>query len=207
MYYAYRQCPECNRTVQHTSKRSQDGADSIVKLAIVNKRLCLRCARSGDRNPSKLPHVREARSKFLKQNNPSAGKPAWNRGIPRPAETKEKIRNTIQLNGGRDGKRNANYGKFKDHSINLDFKLYNQRIRVLTERNKHLIPNFNESIRGRVGETGAYQIDHKKSIIECWREGISPEQAADVSNLQFIPWQENLRKRKWIKKNYIFKEL
>ena len=201
MYYAYRQCPECNRVIQHTSKGNQASADNIAKLAIVNKRLCLSCARSGDRNPSKLPHVRDARSKFLKQNNPSAGKPAWNRNVPRPIETKEKMRNTIQKNGGRESHRNANYGKFKEHSINLDFKLYSQRVRVLTERNKHLIPNYDQALRGRVGISGAYQIDHIKSILQCWYEGIDPEVAAAIDNLQFIPWQENLHKRRWIKKN------
>lgn len=39
-----------------------------------------------------------------------------------------------------------------------------------------------------------YHLDHIKPVILCFREGLSPEEAAAVENLQMLPYQENLSK-------------
>jgi hypothetical protein len=44
------------------------------------------------------------------------------------------------------------------------------------------------------GTKGAYQIDHIKSIDKCWKDGTTAEQCSDLSNLQIITWEENIRK-------------
>lgn len=71
---------------------------------------------------------------------------------------------------------------------------YYHTVRVLTEQNVHLIPNYNETKRGLAGIKGAHHIDHIIPITKGYKSNIPPEQIADVSNLQFIPWKENLKK-------------
>ena len=109
----------------------------------------------------------------------------------------ETIKQTKQLNGGSSGERNSNYGKFKYHNVFDDYQAYLERVRVLTERVRFSIPNYDESKRGRSGMSGAYQIDHIKAILDCWYEGLPAEEAASLDNLRFIPWEENQSYRKW----------
>lgn len=201
MFSAYRFCPKCNYKITHTTVKSQLAADRLAKRSSDEYKLCRSCIATAVniRRWSNEENKNKQSDRFLKY-NPSKGKPAWNKGIPRDEKTKQKIRNTIEKNGGRIGNLNTNFGKFKKHNIDSDFKKYSQRVRVLTERVKHLIPGYDESLRGRVGIKNAYQIDHIKSIVECWYEGYTAEQAADVSNLRFITWNENLKLRKWKKK-------
>lgn len=39
-----------------------------------------------------------------------------------------------------------------------------------------------------------YHLDHKVSIWYGWKNNIPADQIADISNLRFIPWMENMRK-------------
>lgn len=45
------------------------------------------------------------------------------------------------------------------------------------------------------GVHGGWQLDHIYPLKRCFEEGWSPEQAGCLSNLQMLPWEENLRKR------------
>lgn len=201
MYSSFRNCPTCGCKVEHVSIQSQAHANNLADRSNKAQKLCRSCIATKVNNRRwSNPSQREQQSKRFLANNPSKGKPAWNRGVPRDEATKSKIKQTVIERGGRKGDRNANYGKFKVHNINADFKNYNNRVRVLTERIKHLIPNYDQSKRGKVGIPGAHQIDHIKSIIDCWYDNWTPEQAADVTNLRFISWEENLKVRKWKKK-------
>lgn len=198
MYKATRVCKGCGNLVENTSTHSQRRVNAIAKQFEKEGRVCKSCASTSKNNkrwedPEKL-HQQSQR--FL-SNNPSKGKPAWNRGIPRDEATKEKIKKTKQLNGGSSGERNSNYGKFKYHSVSDDYRAYLERVRVLTERVRFSIPNYDESKRGRSGCGGAYQIDHIKPILDCWYEGLPAEEAASLDNLRFIPWEENQSYRKW----------
>ena len=57
------------------------------------------------------------------------------------------------------------------------------------------IINPNHYPRTLCGVEGGYQLDHIISIKRCWNEGKSPAEAASFTNLQIIPWRENLDKR------------
>ena len=48
--------------------------------------------------------------------------------------------------------------------------------------------------RGLCGVLGAHQLDHIISIREGYDKHLSPEKIAAKSNLQMLPWRENLRK-------------
>jgi len=66
---------------------------------------------------------------------------------------------------------------------------------VMNETNKqpiHLLLYYN--LRGLNGTDGAYQLDHKYSIYEGFKNDIKPKLIGGINNLEFIPWEENLKK-------------
>ena len=77
-----------------------------------------------------------------------------------------------------------------------EYKKYQKKvIRLTNKQDVSKLPNFDK--RGKAGVAGAYQLDHILEISEGFVKGIDPEIIADMSNLQFIPWLENLKKRKY----------
>jgi transposase len=80
-----------------------------------------------------------------------------------------------------------------------EYKRYARRVRHLTEstytKYKEVI-NPNGYPRTLCGVEGGYQLDHILSIRECFDAGLTIEDCAKFENLQMIPWEENLQKRK-----------
>jgi|SaaInlV_165m_DNA_1040744.scaffolds.fasta_scaffold62013_1 hypothetical protein len=81
-----------------------------------------------------------------------------------------------------------------------EYYLYNQKVRNLTEQVVHLIPNYDSSTRGKMGVEGAYQVDHIVGISEGFENNTPAEDIAHIDNLQYITWEDNLKKRKFKKK-------
>ena len=76
-----------------------------------------------------------------------------------------------------------------------DLQLYRNEVRHYTENQPlHLLENFDKP-RGLCGVDGAYQLDHKVSIKYGFEHKIPARVIGDLSNLRFIPWQENNQKR------------
>ena len=50
--------------------------------------------------------------------------------------------------------------------------------------------------RGKSGVEGAYHLDHIIEISEGFIKNIDPKIIANITNLRFISWEENLKKRK-----------
>lgn len=70
---------------------------------------------------------------------------------------------------------------------------YKKRVNTISKRQPlKMLANYNK--RGRCGIEGAYQLDHKYSILEGFKNDISPEIIGNIKNLEFIPWEENLKK-------------
>jgi hypothetical protein len=80
----------------------------------------------------------------------------------------------------------TDYDNYHFKCRRLSEKVYIQNIKKL---NPYKYP------RTRCGILGGYQLDHIKSIKQCFLEKIPVEIAASLSNLQFIPWKENLNRR------------
>lgn len=80
-----------------------------------------------------------------------------------------------------------------------EYQKYSRKVRNLTEQKYakyiHYI-NPNNLPRTLCGVEGGYQLDHIKGIRECFDEGVSVEECSHYGNLQMIPWEENLQKRK-----------
>lgn len=76
--------------------------------------------------------------------------------------------------------------KFKDYK-KLVYKMsnvqYNNNIDVI---------NPNRHKRTRMGIEDGWQLDHIIPVSECFKKGMSVEEASDISNLRMLPWKENL---------------
>jgi hypothetical protein len=88
--------------------------------------------------------------------------------------------------------RKSNY----DDYINSlsDFKKYKKKVISITNK-QHIseLSNFNK--RGVSGIEGNFHLDHKFSIVEGFIQNISPSIIGNIKNLEFIPWEENVKKR------------
>ena len=70
------------------------------------------------------------------------------------------------------------------------FKKYFNEVRSISNKQpiKTLI-NFEK--RGKMGTDGAYNIDHKYSIIEGFKNNVDPKIIGHIANLEMITWEEN----------------
>lgn len=83
-------------------------------------------------------------------------------------------------------------GLILDASLRNEFYRYKAIVTYLTEKQrKHISSGY---ITGLAGEIGAYHIDHKFSIMQGYKNRISPLVIGNIQNLSMIPWEENLSK-------------
>jgi hypothetical protein len=79
-----------------------------------------------------------------------------------------------------------------------EYKKYRNRVSKLSEltycENIDII-NPNNHPRTLCGIADGYQLDHIRSVKECFLSGISPEVCSKIENLQMLPWKDNLLKR------------
>lgn len=87
-----------------------------------------------------------------------------------------------------------------------EFIKYKRDVWKLTNKNVHLISNYDSTKRGRCSlSKQTYQVNHNYSILEGFIDNISFEIIAHPANLSFIPWQENLKK--WHRSSISLKDL
>ncbi len=89
------------------------------------------------------------------------------------------------------------YNNWKDSKD----RYYAEVWRITNQQPIQTLVNY-DKLRGRAGVQGAYQLDHVVSISEGFLQGIDPKYIGCLSNLQFIPWEENLKKGSLNQKNY-----
>jgi len=74
-----------------------------------------------------------------------------------------------------------------------EYKKYKSKvIKITNQQPIQLLENFKK--RGNSSKKNAYHLDHKFSIVEGFKQGIDPDVIGDISNLEFIPWRENISK-------------
>lgn len=75
-----------------------------------------------------------------------------------------------------------------------EFKKYLGKVRQITNKQPlSMLENFTK--RGKSGQEGAYQIDHKYSIIEGFKNNIDPNIIGHFCNLEMLTWENNLKKQ------------
>lgn len=84
---------------------------------------------------------------------------------------------------------------YNEYINNLsEFKKYKRKVTSVTKKQPiHNLVNFEK--RGISGIDGNYHLDHKFSIVEGFKQKISPWVIGNFINLEFIPWEENIKKR------------
>lgn len=74
------------------------------------------------------------------------------------------------------------------------FKRYRKRVVYHTNKQSiDTLPNY-DKIRGLSGTLGCYQLDHKYSILEGFKNDVDPKIIGNINNLEFIPWEDNIKK-------------
>jgi ribosomal protein L37AE/L43A len=83
---------------------------------------------------------------------------------------------------------------YSDDTIDNIVKLYESGVMKVTNQQPiNELPNYKK--RGNSGVLGSYHLDHKYSILEGFKNKISPKIIGGIKNLEFIPWEENIKKR------------
>lgn len=73
------------------------------------------------------------------------------------------------------------------------FKKYkNEVMRITNKQDVKLLENSDK--RCLAGIKDCYHLDHKYSILEGFKKGIDTYVIGNIFNLEFIPWEENIRK-------------
>ena len=78
------------------------------------------------------------------------------------------------------------YRRYRNRVTKLSEKTYQENIGVL---NSH---GYDRTV---CGVSNGYQLDHIMSVRECFDNGLTPEEASKLENLQLLPWKTNLLKR------------
>lgn len=89
--------------------------------------------------------------------------------------------------------RNPNISEYKRYS-----RLVHALSNVVYMENIDVI-NPNRYPRTLCGVEGGWQLDHIKSIKECFQNNITAEEASSLNNLRMLPWKDNLMRQynKW----------
>lgn len=95
---------------------------------------------------------------------------------------------TLALTLGIAKQHQAERQKKETRRKRAELSAYARQVRSLTERqNLSQVPGI--ELRGP-----DYHLDHAVSVAAAWEAGWTPEQCADVANLQVLPRAENMRK-------------
>lgn len=198
-------CPTCHGNIIH---KSRIGSINCHK----QKRSCGSCAnKSKIFSPEKKREIGDKISKGLTEFRKT--NPPWNTGL-----TKETSDTVALIAKKRTGKLHTEEVKrliaktskdrwdsgFYSNIFNTppEFFKYQSKVHKLTRLVSHLVDGYDKNKQGRAGVNGAYQIDHIVTIKYGFENGISPEEIAKLSNLRFITWEENLKRRS---RNYVKK--
>jgi hypothetical protein len=90
--------------------------------------------------------------------------------------------------------RRNGYDSYEEYRNSLpEWKRYKIDVwRITNQQPLHLLEHFEK--RGVNGQTGAYTLDHIISVKRGFIENIPAEKIGDISNLQMLPWEENITK-------------
>lgn len=91
---------------------------------------------------------------------------------------------------------NPNKSEYKKYCNLVDRHTRKQDISILENYDK---------LRGLCGVEGAYQLDHIISKKYGFHNKITPEQIGCISNLRFIPWEENRKKWHNVESDFVTK--
>jgi len=173
-------CTKCQATIQYTNIGSWRNAKT--KIGKGNKLKCQPCAsKEGRDNSLKTPTGRPlgSRNSYKVFKGPEVWKNiGWHN-----FETR-----MLQI------ARRSGYQTYQEYRDSLPaWKAYKIDVwRITNQQTLHTLEHFSK--RGVNGQTGAYTLDHIISIKKGFIENTPPERIGHISNLQMLPWEENITK-------------
>ena len=118
------------------------------------------------------------------------GKP-WNHKDNLTDETRIKWEKSIE----KQKKTKESKGYKLPEDLYENYKKYNKKVYYFTKKQSlDLLDNYEK--RGKSGIEGTYQLDHKYSIVQGFKDNIEPFIIGNIVNLHFIPSNENSGKGK-----------
>jgi hypothetical protein len=197
-------CPKCNDIIEYKSKYRCRDAEK-------EKCVCKKCMHSGK---SQKELYGDNYDKIIKKRSDSLKKVNhwWHNKITENRknngtyiltdEHKKKIsNNTIFSKTGKDHVRIKKFLEksgvtWEEYESKISkYKKYHMDVMYLTRRvNVKDLEHYEK--RGKSGVEGAYHLDHIIEISEGFIKNIDPKIIANITNLRFISWEENLKKRK-----------
>jgi len=200
-----RNCPKCKNEIEYKSKYNCGYAED-------EQRLCKSCMHVGKSQKElygdRYDEIIAKRSESLKKvehtwHNKIAESRKRNGTHKLSDEHKKKIsESTIFSKRGKEHVRIKTIletqGITYDEYLSKmdDYSRYKREVMNLTKM-VDVSSLENSDKRGKAGVNGAYHLDHKLEISEAYIMGIDPIDVASIDNLQFIPWEENMKKRKY----------
>lgn len=89
----------------------------------------------------------------------------------------------------------AGYESYEAYMQDLDSrKKYYREVQKITRKQDISVLENYDKLRGLCGVDGAYQLDHIIPVSVGYQKNISAKVIGDISNLQIIPWKDNLLK-------------
>jgi hypothetical protein len=114
-------------------------------------------------------------------------------------ETKKRIPNGYNISNGMQNGLATNLSELEYERLLSEKKKYYNEVHKITKRQPVNTLEFHEK-RGKAKKgTDHYQLDHIIPISVGFRDNIDPNIIGNISNLRFIPWQENIARNKNIK--------
>ena len=89
-----------------------------------------------------------------------------------------------------------NHPDFRNYELTQKYNKWRKKVdRYSIQQLKKLKPKLYEKWQSNPytgsGDTSRLSLEHIKPVSECYKEGLSVEQAGDISNLEIIPYREN----------------
>jgi hypothetical protein len=198
-----RTCPSCNEII--TYKSYQGYESGLKKNSKCQKCGCGWMKGQTKENNESVRKMGEKVSKKWKENF-NNGYEVWNKGLTKNdniivnkisekrkgTKHTEEVKKIISFHSKLRWQQGVYDNQYSEK--HNEFKKYQHKVHKLTNKIRHLIEGYNETIHGKTGKKGAYQIDHIIDIKYGFDNNIPAEEIANLKNLQFIPWEENLKK-------------
>lgn len=114
-----------------------------------------------------------------------------------PSHKKKYCSHSCQIRTNPIGSKGKGTRSIRNPNIS-EYKRYSQLVHAMSHevymKNIDLI-NPNRHPRTLCGVEGGWQLDHIRTIKECFQNNIPPEEASKLENLRMLPWKDNLMRQ------------
>jgi len=177
-------CSKCSTAIRYTNLGSWRNARTRLNRGIELK--CQPCAgREGRQSSLKTPTGRPKGSKTSPEKLINHSRPGAGKRLNSILTFEQRMIGIAKRNG---------YDSYEEYRNSLpEWKRYKIDVwRITNQQPLHLLEHFEK--RGVNGQIGAYTLDHIISVKRGFIENIPAEKIGDISNLQMLPWEENITK-------------